>query len=239
MNTCEFSEFQFSYSIVREIEDRYFTFTNCQISLMPEWINQIVEGRKGYDVAFKPIYLQFKLPQYITSAHGKDWNAYSKTPYYQFYLRNRQHNILMNLSRVKGNSVFYCSPSFVTYDEYRRYHTNHEVAENSMFVNCSSLIDIKDNRIHRITYLDPIVYQHSQIKKGEGGKGSSKLFEEIAKVESYMTVQSFISDNLEVIRRRKKPKDASEYTEADVPDALARINEYLDKCGIVSFVLTY
>lgn len=177
---ANYSELQFTYSIVRELED------------MGAWLGgpffptQRQEAHLGYDVRFAKdfvaLFIQFKRSKMLTQSNAAQWETFGRN-YFRFNIYpdnfSPQHNNLVQLARNDvRNRVYYCAPLFVELDELMEYYRVHTVCEHSVLVDCCSLPTIGGNDKHCICYAnDPLRgYMYSEPKeiKIEIGKETYK-----------------------------------------------------------------
>lgn len=157
---AEFSEFQYVYGAIREIEG---IMGRCGYSgILPAFPSQRQEKGLGYDVCFveRPIiamFMQFKRAEHVSNRRtASEWNYYH-SDYYRFklYLNNRseQHNILVRLAQNNPtNEVYYIAPCFYTYSDYRQYYLQEEIIYHSIIIDCKTLREFNDNNKHSISY---------------------------------------------------------------------------------------
>lgn len=174
---CEFSELQFAFGLLNELVN------NCwapgRAWSLPIFPTQREEAALGYDVKMKgpirTLYLQFKVPEKVTSSRGKYWEEF-EAPYYQFKIwpdaRSHQHNILVDLAnKDPHNKVYYCSPGFHTGEEFERFFCHQQIAKKTIYVPCAKLEKISGKDRHNICYtLEPLrkSKMHSQTYQIEG-----------------------------------------------------------------------
>lgn len=118
------------------------------------------EKSLGYDVKIestvKTIFFQFKVPEKKTTSNGKYWPSF-EGPYYEFKIWPKditpQHNKLVELANLDPhNNVFYCSPCFHTFKEFKENYCQRTIAKNSIYVPCKNLPQIYENDKHNICY---------------------------------------------------------------------------------------
>jgi len=122
-----FSEFQFAYSVTRELDDN-----PARLFGLPYIPNQREEALHGYDVAFPngfiPLFLQFKLAERLIQPNANQWNDFNRS-YFRFNIypdnRSHQHNSLRQLALSDSNFlVCYCAPLFIEFQDLMQYHLN-------------------------------------------------------------------------------------------------------------------
>lgn len=228
---ASFSEFQFAYSVTREIEDKIL-FGRWKLG-MPRIINQVEEAKCGYDAAFKgrvvSLFLQYKVPEKLTKKSAKQWRD-MKAPYYRFDIYpadlSPQHNLLCDLARrdIK-NRVFYCAPAFVLYDELCKYHKSRMVAGNSVFINCRNLDIITGSDKHNICYtLSPKKCKmYSEPVQAMIQSGWQEILKTTADY-SYENVEDFVNTMTEAGYADKKAET--------IPEKLSKIAEEFSEKGV-------
>ena len=125
------SEFSFGYALTEElVRGRHGSLVGA-----PIFPTQYQEGQEGgYDIHLPfigvPIFLQFKLSEYLKRSYAKEWSLF-RSPYYRMHLRplrwSSQHNLLLEIEG-RGNEVFYVAPEFHTQEELNNFL--------SFFLNC-------------------------------------------------------------------------------------------------------
>ena len=116
----KFSEFTYGFAVVSELA------AALQCKVAPIFPSLIEEGQAGggYDVELDaagiPIYLQFKLSDYMRTHGAKEANHQTEpmvVPYYRFQITSAatsdQHAHLLGLAET-FRSVYYTAPSFWT-----------------------------------------------------------------------------------------------------------------------------
>ena len=152
-----FNEIQYSYSVVSEMERMSGRF----LLLPPFFPTLNAEGNLGYDLRLDiqgcPVFLQFKLSDYLTKANAREWNHYY-SPYYRFKIyptsKSNQHNALVTLSLAE-TYVFYCSPRFYKETDYNQFHFSNQICNNSKMTPCNLLPFISGSQEHYVTYKQP------------------------------------------------------------------------------------
>jgi len=149
------SEFSFGYALTEEI----VRGKNKLIKGAPIFPTQNQEGQQGgYDVELPliglPIFLQFKLSDYLQRSSAKEWNLFNG-PYYRMHLRpirlSEQHNLLLEWDQ-HGNEVFYVAPEFHTQDELNRFYLLCSIVNNSAFFRPSAIGLLPDEYEHYVVY---------------------------------------------------------------------------------------
>lgn len=121
------------------------------------------EGKLGFDLKIipksgYPIFLQFKLADYLKRSNSKyiKDGSYDE-PYYRVAIynqnRSRQHNILWDLAD-KGEQVSYVAPIFHTQNDFDKNFTSSGIYKGSAFFNLCDLPRLDDNLDHDIVFLE-------------------------------------------------------------------------------------
>lgn len=114
----------------------------------------------GYDCrlihSVRTLFFQFKVPRKLTNRHAKYWDEFRRE-YYSFDIWpdgiTHQHNELIDLAkRDRKHKVFYCSPAFITKQEYSDYYVNKQIAKRSIYIPCENLEYISGMDKHDISY---------------------------------------------------------------------------------------
>jgi hypothetical protein len=124
----------------------------------PLFPSLVAEAALGYDVdctpAGWPIFLQFKLADYLKTRRAKQWPAYG-VPYFRVTVRRRihssQHNLLRALSEAESE-VYYAAPAFYRQTEFNQAFVSNEILSESAFIPLRDLPDLADDEQHYITY---------------------------------------------------------------------------------------
>ncbi len=151
---AEFSEFSYGFALSYEIMNAL----RPDIVGAPLFPSLREEGEKGIDVSFEPaglpLFLQFKLADYMTRPHAKYWSDYGKR-FFRMAIRRRkysnQHNLLRALS-AREPEVYYATPAFYLQSEFNRAFTSDRILTDSQFFPLSELPDVVDDEPHYITY---------------------------------------------------------------------------------------
>ncbi len=155
----DISEFSYGYAITENL------VTNSPLTLeaAPIFPSLIEEGRQGggYDVGLPfegmPLFLQFKLSEYMISSRSKESGSIS-IPYYRMKLRptrhSSQHPMLLNLEN-NGSVVYYVAPKFHTPIELNDAYLSRQVLVRSVFIK-PSYIGSLDTRDHCVVFKDKV-----------------------------------------------------------------------------------
>jgi hypothetical protein len=160
MVTPEFSEFQFTYGLTKEIEN----FWPKRVVGLPYFPTQNREAEIGSDVVIgigngnvllEPLFLQYKRSERLLRSNATEWDEF-RSPYYRFDIHSQnQHNTLVRLGSSLGTAV-YVAPGFHTSTEYKNYHESKTLAANSICFDCEDMSNV-NNDDHRIVYtLSPL-----------------------------------------------------------------------------------
>src|SRR5262245_45681687 len=134
----DFSEFSYGYAVTEEM----VASLKAVIIGAPIFPSLYEEGKKGggYDLkiplAGKPIFLQFKLSDYLKKRSAKEHQQGKlRVPYYRMHLRplrhSDQHNLLLDLD-TSGETVFYIAPEFHLPEELNDHYLRKRVVQNSV-----------------------------------------------------------------------------------------------------------
>ena len=149
----QFTEFSYGFALTHGLLK-----DTPSIRVVPHFPSLVEEGDVGYDAKINypglPLFLQFKLSDYLTRRPAKYWDYYHK-PYYRFDItprrRSRQHNLLKRLYD-KGNYVFYVAPLFSEISEFDRAFTQNKVADRSIWLPLERLPRLTDDDPHHVTF---------------------------------------------------------------------------------------
>lgn len=164
MPNPKFSEFQFAYSVTRELEKRRF---GISLFGLPWFPTQNVEADVGFDVAFpnggiSPLCLQYKRSKRLDDARARDeeWDVYQGT-YYRFGIRtanktgtkttDQQHEILVDLANDCPHT-YYVAPEFIKLSQYAQLAQTDQVTENAVFIACQGAPKPNDDEKHVICH---------------------------------------------------------------------------------------
>lgn len=151
---CRFSEFQYATGILME----FLNVKGKKIFSIP---NLVEEANLGYDLKIHdvvPIYIQFKIPEYMKKSTAIQYNDFL-SPYYRIKLRTdsnkgkkSQHELLVNLA-IKGNNlVYYVAPYFYTEEDFSINYLASTLISNSLFKNIKGMNNYIDDDEHFICY---------------------------------------------------------------------------------------
>jgi len=156
----EFSEFSYGFSLSYEIMNAL----RPNYTGYPLFPSLVEEAMKGFDVSFSrsgwPLFLQFKLSQYMTSPSALHWSDFD-APHFRFKIHKRkrakieerQHNRLKELSKSEPD-VYYAAPLFHLETEFDNAFVNDKIFMKTMFISMSDLPEITDNDDHYIVFCD-------------------------------------------------------------------------------------
>ena len=153
----EFSEFSYGFAFTHGLLK-----DTPGIDVVPHFPSQVVEGKVGYDVKLGlpgiPIYIQFKLSDYLTRRPAKYWDAYHR-PYFRFHITpltiSQQHNLLKDLADSEED-VFYVSPLFWKTTQFNEAFRDNQVAARSMWLPLRQLPLLRDYEPHHVTFTGPV-----------------------------------------------------------------------------------
>ena len=149
----EFSEYSYGFALTHGLLKGKPT-----IQVAPHFPSLVEEGNLGYDVRLDrpslPLFLQFKLSDYLTRRPAKYWDHYHK-PYFRFDITpltiSRQHNLLKDLAN-KGEEVFYVAPLFWQSTDFNRAFRANQIAGRSIWLPVGKLPKLNDDDPHHITF---------------------------------------------------------------------------------------
>jgi hypothetical protein len=152
----DLSEFSYGFALTSEL------IQSCHLQSLgaPIFPSLKAEGKAGggYDVQlpFIPVFLQFKLSDYLTTRKALDFTRFGG-PYYRFKLRalsySKQHELLLELEK-KWSSVYYSAPRFHTSSELNKAFAMGQVRKQSVFVRPSSIGVLPDESEHTVSFTD-------------------------------------------------------------------------------------
>ena len=152
-----FSEFSYGYAVTEEL----VTAMKAAVVAAPVFPSLYEEGKKGgYDVKIplmgKPVFLQFKLSEYLERTNAKEHrDGVLTVPYYRMHLRptrhSDQHNLLLDLE-ASGETVLYIAPEFHLPTELNIYYLNKSVLTNSAAFSPQGIGPLPDDDAHYIVF---------------------------------------------------------------------------------------
>lgn len=153
----DFSEFSYGYAVTEEL----VASLKASVVAAPVFPSLYEEGKKGgYDVkiplAGKPIFLQFKLSNYLERTNSKEHrDGLLSVPYYRMYLRptkhSDQHNLLLDLEG-SGETVFYIAPEFHLPSELNNFYLTKVVVANSAAFSPRDIGHLPDDEEHYVVF---------------------------------------------------------------------------------------
>jgi hypothetical protein len=159
MPKAQFSEFQFAYSLTRELGRRVFDGPDW----FPHFPTQPQEAERGYDLnfsnGFSSLFIQYKRSKRLDDGRAKDehWNFYNE-PFYRFEVDTSsstvgmaQHELLVRLADG-DEPVYYVAPEFVSWSEYQQHARGDRLIENSAFIDCEEAPTRRDGEQHYICH---------------------------------------------------------------------------------------
>ncbi|MBR8839749.1 MAG: hypothetical protein DSM106950_38560 [Stigonema ocellatum SAG 48.90 = DSM 106950] len=196
----DFSEFSYGFAITKELVD----LCGKYLTAAPLFPSLLQEGKIGYDVKLDlagfPIFLQFKISDYMNNKNAKEVRkGVLHPPFYRMSLRSKrysnQHDLLLQLEN-KGNLVYYVAPSFYTRYQFDDYFINNQTALNSVFIKPNQIGIINDYDNHCVSW--------------ENDHGSVWRFSTPVQIQQPINFASFtdelISKNTVMIRNSTKLK---------------------------------
>ena len=152
----EFSEFSYGFALTHGLLK-----DTPSIDVAPHFPSLVEEGKVGFDVEVGfpgiPIYLQFKLSDYLTRRPAKYWDYYHE-PYFRFDITpltvSQQHNLLKDLAD-SGEEVFYVSPLFWKTTQFNEAFRDSHIAARSMWLPLGQLPYLTDYEPHHVTFTGP------------------------------------------------------------------------------------
>jgi hypothetical protein len=148
----EFTEFSYGFALTYEIAH----------ALQPELVAaplfpSLLEGtggEAGFPAWGYPIFLQFKLAEYMKTAHAREWPVYGSS-YFRLTVparvRSNRHNLLRALSAEEPD-VYYAGPAFYRQLEFNQAFVSNQLLNESRLLPLRQLPDVADDQPHYITY---------------------------------------------------------------------------------------
>ncbi|MGY6278099.1 hypothetical protein [Methylomonas sp. MgM2] len=154
----DFSEFSYGYAVTEEL----VASLKASVVAAPVFPSLYEEGKDGggYDLKIplegKPIFLQFKLSDYLERTNSKEHrDGVLTVPYYRMHLRptkhSDQHNLLLDLETL-GESVFYIAPEFHLPSELNSFYLLNQVVENSAAFSPKDIGPLPDDDEHYVVF---------------------------------------------------------------------------------------
>lgn len=153
---ADFSEFTYGFALTHNL----INISHRIVPVAPVFPSLIEEGRVGggYDMGMEyagyPLFLQFKLSEYMKKNNSKEWNVYN-APYYRFAIHpvptSNQHELLLELERSRRN-VYYVAPAFHETGLLNHAFLTSSVASKSVFVRPSVIGSLPDDNKHNVVY---------------------------------------------------------------------------------------
>lgn len=178
-----FSEFSYGYAVTEEL----VASLKASVIAAPIFPSLYAEGKVGggYDVKIplngKPIFLQFKLSDYLERTSAKEYrDCLLNVPYYRMHLRptkySDQHNLLLDLE-ASGESVFYIAPEFHLPSELNDFYLRKVVVANSAAFSPSDIGKLPNDEKHYVVFEkgattgyrcsdDPLGIRKTSLKEG-------------------------------------------------------------------------
>ena len=147
-----FSEFSYGYALTTQL----VSVLGGRSLGPPEFLSTYKEGKPGggWDVRVGPVFLQFKIPQYLWKKHCKRKEKILPPSFRMFLHQNnnwRQHDLLRALE-AHHRVVRYASPCFHSQEEFEDAYARMTIAQRSIFVRPSLLSTPTDLDDHYVAY---------------------------------------------------------------------------------------
>ena len=115
----------------------------------------------GYDVRLGyrglPIYLQFKLSDWLSRGRAK-YLRYYRRPYYRIPIasrrRSNQHNLLKDLADAGEEHIYYVAPLFHRLEEFNDAYVANQMTQRSNWFPLHGLPRLVDDEEHDVTFND-------------------------------------------------------------------------------------
>lgn len=167
-----FSEFSYGYAVTEEIARLGGPLAAAPV--FPSLAEEGMAGR-GYDVRINlakpalPLFLQFKLSQYISRRRADQQEApyWPGQKFFRVRLRTRrpnQHQLLLDLE-AGGNQVYYVAPSFYLVSELNAHYSGRCVLAESAIVSPGTLGPYPEGEPHHFSFRharDGMAYKFSE-----------------------------------------------------------------------------
>ena len=181
------SETSYGYALTDELIHRQ----NMPINSAPIFPTLYQEGQNGggYELLLDrpglPLFLQFKLSDYLSRLNASEMNLFNNNPYYRMYITKRnhsnQHQMLHELELNNDlNEVFYTAPLFHKPEELNDAYLNGNVSNRSLWINPSQIGLLPDDEQHYIVFDSPRNwYMCSEPKKMDFNVTFEKMNDEV------------------------------------------------------------
>lgn len=171
------------------------------------------------------ILLQYKRPEYITTANGKEWHHW-QTEYYRYHVYTAQHEILSKIDQSFGDKalVLYASPAIYSLTELVNLKKKRKIIDNSNFQKSSKL-----NNHSKNTYIR--AGTHSIACSEPEKLENIDLISELQRIEATHDMQNkqFILNTSKVISNNMESSKA-------FSELMAEYSEYKEFSFIYSFL---
>lgn len=183
-----FSEFSYGFALTHEFCVARFG----SLAAAPVFPSLVEEGKStvGFDVHLKqpgaPLFLQFKISQYMVRRTALHWHLFNK-PHYRFWLhaarRSTQHEALLGQDKAP-NVVLYAAPTIHKATDLDQAFKNRAVVASSVFFRPQDIGRLPDNAEHCIAFLPGtgMGYFCSQPKQVEAAAHGRSIFEVLGSV---------------------------------------------------------
>ena len=152
-----FSEYSYGFALTHEFCVARFG----SLAAAPVFPSLVEEGKStvGFDVHLKqpgaPLFLQFKISQYMVRRTALHWHLFKK-PHYRFWLhaatRSSQHKALLAQDKAP-NVVLYAAPAIHKAKDLDQAFKNRAVVASSVFFRPQDIGPLPDNAEHCIAFL--------------------------------------------------------------------------------------
>src|SRR5258708_40251362 len=150
------SEFSYGFVLTYELVQS----AGSGLSAAPVFPSLISEGQPGggWDVRLDrpgvPLFLQFKLSDYMTGAACRERKGGFNLPCYRMNLRrppSRQHEMLLDLEAT-GAEVYYVAPAFHQAEQLNDAFLNGAVRPRSLWIRPSQIGPLPDSKQHHVSF---------------------------------------------------------------------------------------
>ena len=196
----DISEFSYGYALTEDL----IRWEGKLLTAAPVFPSLIVEGKSGggYDLKLEfagmPLFLQFKLSDYMRRGEVEFANKIFAEPFYRMHLRSRkrsrQHELLLELESA-GNEVYYVAPKFHEVVELNDAYANKRIVNRSVFVPPSSIGKLPDDEEHHLSFQNTgTVYLFSSsprpIQMLDGDAFTRKMMARLEQQENYGVIKT-------------------------------------------------
>lgn len=153
----EISEFSYGFALTHEL----LLSPQFPIVGVPVFPSLIQEGQPGggWDVRLQrpsvPLFLQFKLADYMKMNSCKEGRQGFPVPCYRMYIRparlSEQHQMLLDLEDA-DNDVYYSAPAFHQPSELNDAFENRKLLQRSIWLRPSDIGELPDDEPHSVAF---------------------------------------------------------------------------------------